>query len=65
MSEKRYKVYENKKHTKDNNTLVKTLLQSTSNSYINKAIEVLKEETYKGNEEIALSIIEKIFGSCE
>lgn len=65
VSEKRYKVYENKKHTKDNNTLVKTLLQSTSNSYINKAIEVLKEETYKGNEEIALSIIEKIFGSCE
>lgn len=65
VSEKRYKVYENKKNTKDNSTLVKTLLQSTSNSYINKAIEVLKEETYKGNEEIALSIIEKIFGSCE
>ncbi|MPM41180.1 Glutamyl-tRNA reductase [bioreactor metagenome] len=64
ITEKRFKVYENKKHTKDNNTLVKTLLQSTSNCYVNKAIEVLKEETCNGNGELALSIIEKIFGRC-
>jgi glutamyl-tRNA reductase len=65
IAERRYKVYKNKKYTKDIDVLVETLLESTSKSYVNKAIEVLKEETLKGNGEIALSIIEKIFGRCQ
>lgn len=63
--ETRYKVYQNKKYTKDNDNLVKTLLKSTSNAYVNKAIEVLKDETLNGNGEIAYSIIKKIFNQCE
>lgn len=65
ISEARYKVYQNKKYTKDNDLLVKTLLKSTSNAYVNKAIEVLKDETLNGNGEIAYSIIKKIFNQCE
>ncbi len=51
----------NKKYTKDNEELVNTLLNSTSNRYINRAIELLKEETLNGNSSEVISIIEKIF----
>ena len=57
----RFKTYKQKKFTKDNDKLVETLIKSTSNAYVNKAIEVLKEETLNGNGEEALYIISKIF----
>jgi glutamyl-tRNA reductase len=41
------------------------MLKSTSNAYINKAIEVLKEEQLKGRGEECLKIIEKIFYSAQ
>ncbi|WP_010296483.1 hypothetical protein [Clostridium senegalense] len=40
---------------------METLIKSTSNAYVNRAIEVLKEETLNGKGKEALSIIEKIF----
>lgn len=57
----RFKTYKQKKFTKDNDKLVETLIKSASNAYVNRAIEVLKEETLNGNAKEALSIIEKIF----
>lgn len=58
---KRYNTFVNKKSTKDNEVLAKTLLKSTSDAYINKAIEVLKEEQLKGRGEECLRILKKIF----
>lgn len=62
---KRYKTFKNKKDTKDNEKLAKTLLKSTSNAFINRAIDVLKEEQLKGNGEQCLKIIERIFYSAK
>lgn len=57
----RFKTYTQKKYTKDNDKLVETLIKSTSNAYVNRAIEVLKEETLKGNGDETLKLIQKIF----
>ena len=57
----RYKSFKNKQHVKDNDKLAMTLLKSTSDAYINRAIEVLKEEQLKGRADECLKIIEKIF----
>lgn len=62
---KRLKTFRNKKNTKDLDKLAETMLKSTSNAYINKAIEVLKEEQLKGRGEECLKIIEKIFYSAQ
>lgn len=61
VSRKRYEVFKNKNHTKDPEELAEILIKSTSNAYINKAIEVLKEEYLKGRGDECLEIIEKIF----
>lgn len=58
---KRSITYRNKKDTRDNEELVEMLLKSTSNAYVNRAIEVLKEEYLKGRGDECLKIIEKIF----
>lgn len=60
---KRLTTYENKKHSScdKDDKLVKVLLKSTSDYYVNKAIKVLKEEKLKGNEEECLSILSRIF----
>ncbi|AFS79464.1 glutamyl-tRNA reductase HemA [Gottschalkia acidurici 9a] len=58
---KRYEVFKNKKETKDVEQLVETMIKSTSNAYINKAIETLKEEYLDGRGEECLRIIKKIF----
>lgn len=53
-------------HNKGNKEgLVETLIESTSNVYLNRAIELLKEETLKGREEECLRIIQKIFKAEE
>lgn len=57
----RHKTFVNKKDTKDNVELAKVLLKSTSDAYVNKAIEVLKEEHLKGRGEDCLKILERIF----
>jgi glutamyl-tRNA reductase len=59
--EERYKVFRNKRHTKDNEQLARVLLKSTADVYINRAIEVLKEEKLRGRADECLSILEKIF----
>lgn len=58
---KRYESFKNKKTTKDNDLLAHTMIKSTSDAYINRAIEVLKEEQLKGRGEDCLKIIRKIF----
>lgn len=57
----RFKTFTNKKNSKDPEVLAKMLLKSTSDAYVNKAIEVLKEEHLKGRGEECLRILEKIF----
>ena len=53
--------YQNKSKAKEDSALVEMLLKSTSDVYVNKAIEVLKEEKLRGCEEECLKIIRKIF----
>ena len=57
----RYESFKHKQHSKDNEELAMTLLKSTSDAYINRAIEVLKEEQLKGRADECLRIIGKIF----
>lgn len=61
ICEKRITTFKNKKHTKDNDILVKTMIESTARFYINRAIEVMKEEKLNGREEECLRLINKIF----
>ncbi|MGG7176707.1 glutamyl-tRNA reductase [Clostridium paraputrificum] len=58
---RRIVTYENKSKAKEDHDLVEMLLKSTSDLYINRAIEVLKEEKLRGCEEECLRIIKKIF----
>lgn len=57
----RSSTFRNKRNTRDNEELVNMLLKSTSNVFVNRAIEVLKEEHLKGRGEECMKIIEKIF----
>lgn len=61
ICDERCKTFKNKKETKDNDKLVEKLIKSTSNIYVNRAIEVLKEEQLKGRGEDCKRILEKIF----
>lgn len=58
--QKRITTFEHKSKGKDDVNLVNMLIKSTSDTYINRAIEVLKQETLDGGEE-CLKIIKKIF----
>ncbi|MCJ7688577.1 MAG: glutamyl-tRNA reductase, partial [Clostridiaceae bacterium] len=57
----RYESCKHKQQSKDNEKLAMTLLKSTSDAYINRAIDVLKEEQLKGRADECLRIVEKIF----
>lgn len=58
----RYNTYKNKdSHRHKNGDLVEVLLKSTSDAYVNKAIEVLKEEIKEGRGEECLRILKRIF----
>jgi glutamyl-tRNA reductase len=57
----RYESFKNKRGSKDEFTLADILLKSTSDFYVNRAIEVLKDENLKGKGEECLSIISRIF----
>ncbi|MBU3143523.1 glutamyl-tRNA reductase [Clostridium sp. CF012] len=57
----RLDTFKHKKETKDNEKLAEILLKSTSNAYLNRAIEVLKEEHLKGRSKECVDIISRIF----
>jgi len=57
---KRYKTFINKVDS-NKKDLLEILFKSTSDAFINRAIEVLKEETLKGENKECIRIIEKIF----
>lgn len=57
----RYKKFSSRCDDKRELELVKVLMDSVGNAYVNKAIEVLKEETLRGREEECLKILMKIF----
>ena len=59
--EKRSETFLHKSKSKDHVALANMLIKSTSDFYINRAIEVMKEETLKGCGEDCIKIIEKIF----
>lgn len=61
----RYKTFKNKRDTKDTDKLAEVLLKSTSDAFVNKAIEVLKEEQLKGCVNDCMRIIKKIFYVAE
>ena len=57
----RVKSFENKCKDKRDIDLATTLIKSTSDYYINRAIKLLKEEKLKGREEECLNILKQIF----
>ena len=57
----RVKSFENKCKNKEDAKLAETLIKSTSDYYINRAIKVLKNEKAKGREEQCLRILMEIF----
>lgn len=59
--DERYETFYNKCKNEEDLKLAKLLIKSTSDAYVNKAIEVLKEEKLKGCEEECLRILGKIF----
>lgn len=61
ITQKRTNTFKNKQNTKNHEKMAEMLIKSTSDFYINNAIDVLKEETLKGREEECLKIIKKIF----
>lgn len=61
VAKKRIETFNNKLISKDPKSLAESLIKSTSNFYINRAIEVLKDEGLNGSDEECLRIIKKIF----
>ena len=61
ISEKRIQTFEHKSDSEKDIMLANKLIKSTSDFYINRAIDVIKEETLKGCGEECMKIIEKIF----
>lgn len=57
----RLKTFKHKKETVDNEKLAEILLKSTSDAYVNRAIDVLKEEHLKGRSKVCEDIISRIF----
>ncbi|WP_299996847.1 glutamyl-tRNA reductase [uncultured Clostridium sp.] len=59
--ESRAKSFEHKCKDKKDIDLAKTLIKSTSDYYINRAIKLLKKEKLEGREEECLNILKQIF----
>ncbi|MGG7143498.1 glutamyl-tRNA reductase [Clostridium nigeriense] len=57
----RQKTFEHKCHDKKDIEIAEILIKSTSDYYVNRAIEVLKEEQLKGHGKECIKILEKIF----
>ena len=65
VSEKRIQTFSHKSDNEKDITLANKLIKSTSDFYINRAIDVIKQETLKGCGEECMKIIEKIFSMKE
>ena len=61
ISKKRIQTFSHKGNSEKDINLANKLIKSTSDFYINRAIEVIKEDTLKGCGEECMKIIEKIF----
>lgn len=61
VSKRRLSTYKNKNKGNDEGELVYKLINSVTNLYTNRAIEILKEEEIKGSGEECLRILKKIF----
>ncbi|MGL4760855.1 MAG: glutamyl-tRNA reductase [Sarcina sp.] len=61
VTDDRCKTFYNKSKAKEDIKLANLMIKSTSDTYMNKAIEVLKEEKLKGNEDECLRILKAIF----
>jgi glutamyl-tRNA reductase len=61
ISEKRIRTFSHKSNSEKDINLANKLIKSTSDFYINRAIEVIKEEALKGCSEECMKIIEQIF----
>lgn len=61
VCEKRNETFEHKSNNEKDIALAHKLIKSTSDFYINRAIEVIKDETLKGCGEEWMKIVEKIF----
>lgn len=59
--EERCDTFYNKCRNREDIKLANILIKSTSDAYVNRAIEVLKEEKLKGCEDECLRILERIF----
>lgn len=59
--ESRHRTFKNKRESRDVDELARTMIKSTSNVYVNRAIEVMKSEILEGRGEECLEIIKKIF----
>lgn len=59
--ESRHRTFRNKRETKDIDGLAEKMIESASNVYLNRAIEVMKSEMLEGRDERCLEIIKKIF----
>lgn len=57
----RIKSFMHKKNTKDVDELAATLMESVAKAYVNRAIEVLKEEAMQGRENECMEIMKRIF----
>ncbi|GFP74939.1 glutamyl-tRNA reductase [Clostridium fungisolvens] len=57
----RYASYRNRANARNSGELAEVLIKSTSDHYINKAINVLKEAKLKGCEDQCMEIISRIF----
>lgn len=61
VADKRIESFKNKINTKEPVIFAEALLKSTSNLFVNRAIEVLKSEKLEGREEECFRILQKIF----
>ncbi|MGL4991522.1 MAG: glutamyl-tRNA reductase [Sarcina sp.] len=61
IAKERCETFYNKSKTKEDIKLANLMINSTSNVYANKAIEILKQEKLKGNEKECLRILKMIF----
>ncbi|MGL4742063.1 MAG: glutamyl-tRNA reductase [Sarcina sp.] len=61
IAKERCETFYNKSKTKEDVKLANLMINSTSNVYANKAIEILKQEKLRGNEKECLRILKMIF----
>ena len=61
VAQDRIRSFNHKSKSKEDKALAETLIKSTSDYYVNRAIKLLKEEKLKGREDKCIRILSKIF----